>query len=160
MFPPCQLIKHTIQQVSNEAAWTNVTCTFTKLWSSHHHKTWGKYSKLLSFFPLRCQLISEVQCLWWITFVWETFWSDGIHVWLMSWERWTTHLRKKKKNIGEWNLAGSVFGWGSKPNCSWDKAEKLHVSIVTRKNRTDVVYIKVFPAGVPVCARTAGGRAW
>lgn len=99
-FPPCQLIKHTIQQVSNEAAWTNVTCTFTKLWSSHHHKTWGKYSKLLSsgsFFPLRCQLISDVQCLCWITFVWETFWSDGIHVWLMSWERWTTHLRKKKK---------------------------------------------------------------
>lgn len=66
-------------------------------------------------------------------------------------------LKEEKKNIGEWNLAGSVFGWGSKPNCSWDKAEKLHVSIVTRKNRTGVVYIKVFPASVPVCAKTAGG---
>lgn len=32
------------------------------------------------------------------------------------------------------------------------------MSIVTRKNRTGVVYIKVFPAGLPVCAKTAGGE--
>lgn len=38
------------------------------------------------------------------------------------------------------------------------KRKKLHVSIVTTTNRTTVVHIKDFPAGVSVCAKTAGGE--
>lgn len=52
------------------------------------------------------------------------------------------------------------MGEAQKANCGRDKkGKKLRVSMVTAANRTAVVHIKDFAAGVSVCAKAAGSES-